>query len=140
MKDVLINIHSKQFIEGAPEAESMELKTVGKFGIKDGKTYITYDDSAAFEATDVTTIVKVNGGQVSLQRTGQVTGRLVVEKGQRHLCCYNTAAGSMMVGIFGELVENNLTENGGALVMRYTIDINSGLVSRNEVKISVKEV
>ncbi len=140
MKDVLIHIKSKQFVEGAGEAESVELKTVGKFGIKEGKTYITYDDSAAFEAQDVTTIVKISGGQVSLQRTGQVTGRLVVEKGQRHLCCYNTTAGSMMVGIFGELVDNGLTDSGGALVMRYTIDINSSMVSRNEVKISVKEV
>lgn len=140
MKDVLIDIESKQLVEGNDEAETMELKTVGKFGIKDGKTYIAYDDSAAFEAQDVTTIVKIKNGQVSLQRTGQVTGRLLVEKGQRHLCCYNTGQGNLMIGIFGETVDNALTETGGQLLMRYTIDINSSMVSRNEVKIFVKEV
>ena len=44
-----------------------------------------------------------------------------------------------MIGVFGEQVAHNMTDSGGELYMRYTIDINSAMQSRNEVKITVKE-
>ena len=44
----------------------------------------------------------------------------------------------MTVGVFGEEIENTLTENGGKLFMKYSLDINSGLISENEIEISVK--
>ena len=46
----------------------------------------------------------------------------------------------MFNGIFGEKIENNLTEQGGKLYMSYTIDSNLQLVSRNVVEINVREV
>ena len=77
---------------------------------------------------------------VILQRTGSVESRLVVEEGKRSVCCYNTSAGELLIGIFGEKVKTDLSSCGGEISMKYTIDSNLRLVSRNSVKISVKEV
>ncbi len=65
---------------------------------------------------------------------------MVIEKGVRNNCFYMTPMGELSLGIFGEKVKTNLTENGGSISMNYTIDANSQLLSRNKVNISIKEV
>ena len=53
---------------------------------------------------------------------------------------YNTPAGEMLIGIFGEKVEHNFKKNGGSLSLKYTIDQNLNFISRNTVNITVREV
>ncbi len=65
--------------------------------------------------------------------------RLILEKGKRHLCQYDTGYGSLMVGVFTSSFESTLNEQGGSLRVRYTLDINSSLSSNNEISIIVKE-
>ena len=77
---------------------------------------------------------------VILQRSGAIDSRIVVESGKRSVCYYNTPAGEMLIGIFGEKVEHNLKKNGGSISMKYTIDQNLNFVSRNTVSITVREV
>ena len=43
-----------------------------------------------------------------------------------------------MLGINGEMVYDKL-KTDGVLKLKYSIDINSGLLSRNEVEISIRE-
>ena len=56
------------------------------------------------------------------------------------LCHYIIPQGEMMVGVFGENIKNTLGETGGELFLSYTIDINMGLLSKNQVEISVEVV
>ena len=135
MKDVLINIKGTHSADG--DNDTVEMTTVGTLSIADGRTSLSYDETAAIGVDGVTTTVNIENSQVSLQRSGSIGGRLLVEKGQRHLCHYDTAAGEIMIGVFGESVQHDISENGGRLYMRYTIDVNYGLVSRNELEISV---
>ena len=64
--------------------------------------------------------------------------RLVVEEGKRSTCYYNTPQGELLIGIFGESVKTELNSGGGKIHMKYTIDSNLNLISRNTVDISVK--
>ena len=140
MKDVIINISGEQGIDS--EFDTIELTTVGRFGEKNGSYYLTYDET---EMLSVGGAVKTGiyikpDKSVILQRTGSVESRLIVEEGKRSVCCYNTSAGELLIGIFGERVKTDLTPKGGEISMKYTIDSNLRLVSRNSVKISVREV
>ena len=140
MKDVIINISGEQGIDS--EFDTIELTTVGRFGEKNGSYYLTYDET---EMLSVGGAVKTGiyikpDKSVILQRTGSVESRLIVEEGKRSVCCYNTSAGELLIGIFGEKVKTDLTPKGGEISMKYTIDSNLRLVSRNYVKISVREV
>ena len=140
MKDVIINISGEQGIDN--DSDKIELTTVGRFGEKDGSYYLGYDET---EMMGVGGFVKTSiyikpDNSVILQRTGSVESRLVVEEGKRSVCCYNTSAGELLIGIFGEKVKTDLTPKGGEISMKYTIDSNLRLVSRNSVKISVREV
>lgn len=139
LQEKLIEVKSKT-VNNFGEEDVMEIKTVGKYGIKNGKAYLSYDEGGALGVDGVTTILKAQDGLVVLTRTGSLESRLEIEKGERHQCHYSTVYGDLFLGIFGETLENNLTESGGKLFMSYTLDVNCEFMSRNDVEITVKEV
>lgn len=139
MKDVLINIKGVQGIDG--DTDTVEFTTTGRFGVKNGGYYMSYEENELMGAKGIKTVLHVKEDDtVVLQRSGAMQSRLVVQKGKRNACFYNTPQGELMIGIFGEKIKNCLRDNGGKLSMCYTIDSNLQLISRNEVEISVKEV
>lgn len=139
MKDFLIKIKGMQELDG--DKDTIELTTIGKYGFKNGTCFISYDDSEMLGIDNVKTVVHIKeDNTVVLQRNGGINSRLTVKEGKRSTSFYSTVHGEMMIGIFGESIEKNLGNNGGFLKMRYTIDSNLKLVSRNTIEISVKEV
>ena len=141
MKDVLINIKTSQRYAVNGESDTIELTTVGKFGKKNNSFYLSYDESEAIGASGVKTILRIeNNNLVTLNRSGAIGGRLVVENNKRNICFYDMPEGSLSIGIYGKTVESNMSDNGGRLYMSYTIDAHTNLISENTVEITVKEV
>ena len=141
MKDVLINITGSQNADG--DHEVIEMTTKGQME-KQGKVVtLSYPETEMTGMPGVTTTVTVDGDMVTLNRMGKDAGdyqsRMMIELGRRHLCHYDTGMGDMMIGVFGERLRSNFADVGGELFMRYTIDVNGGYQSRNEIKITVKE-
>lgn len=139
IKDVLITIVGEQLIDD--QSDKIELITDGKFGIKDGSYFISYyDNKLADSPSSSKTIMYIKENSVVIQRTGDFSSRLVVEKGTKNACLYSTPHGDLTLSIFGKKIESNLNEKGGSLDLNYTIDANSKLLSQNVVKISIREV
>lgn len=137
-KDVLIQITGLQTVDG--EEDRVELVTVGRYYRKGECYYISYQESEATGFAGSRTTVKVEPeNRVVLLRSGSTSSQLIVERGQRHQCCYGTGYGDLLIGISGESVESNLCDAGGDLSFRYAIDINTALASENEVFINIKE-
>ncbi|SDO04123.1 DUF1934 domain-containing protein [Acetanaerobacterium elongatum] len=137
-KDVLISIKGISNIDG--EEDIMELMTVGNLFVKDGKQIITYKESEATGFEGTTTMLELTGtSSVILKRRGANRSELIIEKGRRHLCHYDTGAGDIMIGVFSDSITNTLGETGGDVSFKYSLDINSSLASENEVYINVKE-
>jgi uncharacterized beta-barrel protein YwiB (DUF1934 family) len=138
-KDVLISIKGTVISEGAAP-DIIELITAGRYYNKEGSYFISYKESETTGFEGVTTTLKVEGDNcVTLTRSGTSSSRLVLEKGRRHLCHYDTGLGQLMVGVSGCRINSQLDDGGGELTFNYTLDINSSLVSQNEVYISVRE-
>ncbi len=140
IKDVLISIKGVQGIDD--ETDTVEFITDGRFGIKDGNYFISYDESGMLEngETVKTQIHIKSENKVLLKRSGSVNTRMLIEKGNRNSAFYSTPVGELSIGIFGETVDFNLNENGGEIKLKYTIDSDLRLVSRNSVDISIREV
>lgn len=137
MKEVLIEIKGTQGLDN--ETNVIELTTFGQFAIKNGKHYISYSERESME--NVKTVVKADGNEnVSINRSGAIEGKIMIRSGQRSNCYYSTTQGQLMLGIFGEKINNNLTEAGGSLSFSYTIDVENDLLSRNTVDIAIREV
>ena len=138
-ENFLISILGKQMLDG--KKGEIELTTRGSYVDKGHCRYISYREYDEDNPhAKILSSLKVEGdNKVTLIRTGSLNSRLVLEKGQRHLCHYDTGYGSMMVGVFASNIINNLTDNGGSLEISYSLDINAGLTSMNQIFINVKE-
>lgn len=137
-KDVLISIKGISSIDG--ESDTMELTTLGNLFTKNGKQIICYKESEATGFAGTTTMLEVEGdNSVVLKRRGTNRSELIIEKGKRHLCHYDTGEGEIMIGVFSDSITNSLSDSGGDVSFKYSLDINSSLASENEVYINVKE-
>lgn len=138
MNDFIIEIKGTQGID--EQSDVIELSTVGTLSEKDGKFLITYEENKTLEEKNVKTKVLTENNKVIMLRSGGIDSRMVIEKGKRNTCFYAIPQGELVLGIFGEEIENNLNKNGGKLSMSYTIDIENSLVSQNKVEISIRKV
>ena len=140
IKDVIIEIKTEQTLDAS--TDKIEFTTAARYGFRDGSYFISYDESRLMEVEGeikTTLYVKPNTSVV-LQRKGAYNSRMVIEKGVRNNCLYATPNGEFSLGIFGEKVLANLSDDGGNITMNYTIDSGLQLLSRNKVNISIREV
>ena len=79
-------------------------------------------------------------GMISIVRTGNYQTHLVVQKGKKHFCHYETPFGEFAVGVSAKWVRNELTDAGGKLALRYTVDANTTLLSDNEIQIDIRKL
>ena len=134
----LISIIGTQEVDG--EKDTVEVMTNGDLVTKNGTTYISYREYSNDNPNIYShNLIKIESDEkVTIIRKGETESRLILEKGKRHQCFYKTVAGSLVIGIFTDEVNIDLSEKGGSLSLSYSIDFNSDLVSNNEFKISLK--
>ena len=71
-------------------------------------------------------------------RFGKVPSQLIIEKGTRHLCHYETGYGAISLGVAADVIEHQLSDEGGKLKFSYTLDSGAeNFISRNLVDITV---
>lgn len=139
-EDFLIRIDGR--IEQAEGTDSVELMTRGSFVRRGGSFFITYKESETTGYAGCTTTVKVavDASKVTMLRFGPAASQLIIEKGTRHLCHYETGYGSMTLGVAADEIESWLTDEGGQVNFSYTLDADQDTVlSRNLVTITVKK-
>lgn len=134
----MISIIGEQYLDG--ESDKVEVLTEGNFLMKKDHCYIgykEYDEDAPQSFYD--NLIKVQGDVVTISRKGPMRSQLMLEKGKRHQCLYQTPAGDLMIGVFTKTMNNTLKTDGGVLEVSYTLDFNNDLVSENKFKITVEE-
>ena len=138
-----IEQHIDEPMEDEEKEEFVELMTRGSLVHKDGAYYIVYKETETTGYEGCTTTVKVaeDARKVSMLRFGKQSSQLIIEKGTRHLCHYETGFGSMTLGVTADEIVNELTEKGGTVRFAYLLDANSAdLVSRNRLEVTVTHV
>ena len=122
------------------DADRVVVIMSGSFVQRGGSSYITYREAEATGYDGCTTTVKLDkAGTVSMLRFGPAPSQLVIEKGRRHICHYDTGHGAITMGIAADEIVADLSERGGSLRFSYNLDINSSLFSKNTVNITVRE-
>ena len=131
----------KGTMEQDGERESVELMTRGKFVRRGSSYFIAYEETEATGYAGCTTTVKATADarEVVMTRFGKVPSQLVIEKGVRHICHYETGFGSVSLGVAADVIELDLTDAGGRLQFSYTLDSGGeNFISRNLVDIAVE--
>jgi uncharacterized beta-barrel protein YwiB (DUF1934 family) len=136
---VMIKMKSVQTVDG--ESTDLELITEGTLSGDDGKYTVCYKDSEATGFEDCVTSVEVlSNNFATICRDGNAPSNLVLEINKKHHCHYGTPYGDMMVGIYAHRIVNELSDDGGHLYMKYTVDVNSSYVSDNEIIMDIEQI
>ncbi|MBR2877405.1 MAG: DUF1934 domain-containing protein [Clostridia bacterium] len=137
--DVLIKFITVQTTEDN-DSDTLEINARGTLEKSDSGYIIEYSEIDEEMQGSKTTVSVDSPDCITMTREGSYNSRFIIEKGKRHSCYYDTPAGSLMMGVFASDVSVKLTENGGKLKMKYTIDFNSSMVAENSVTLSVKKI
>ena len=137
-EDYLITIHGTMEQDG--ESDSVKLMTRGSFVKRNGSFFISYKETEATGYAGCVTTVKVEDShKVSMLRFGPAASQLIIEKGVRHLCHYDTGEGALTLGVAADAISNRLTDEGGEVEFSYTLDADqNSILSKNLVKITVR--
>lgn len=136
-----INLKLRSVLDSEDDHSETELMTEGTMG-RDGDVWVvSYEDSDATGFEGATTTIRAEGDRmVSIARTGTANSNLVIETGKKHYCLYGTPFGDITVGIYTHKIENRLSEKGGKLYLKYTIDVNSSHMSDNEIYLDIEKL
>ncbi len=129
--NVMISLTSIQIQDNDKnETELLTKAIVSKSG---GCDVISYEDTQAtgFEGS-VTTITVKGNESASIIRKGTANSVLSLETGRKHYCQYGTPYGNIQIGVYTHSINNTISENG-RLYLKYTLDMNSSLLSDNEI-------
>lgn len=139
MTDYKITIHDKHTV--GEETSEFTTELIGALSVyKDGNYIISYDEHAGDFAGTTTRIYVKGTDVVRMSRGGDFATELVLEKGKRHNCCYDTPYGSFIMGVYAHDIISEMNLEGGSLAFAYSLDVGGGEVSENELEIKIKEI
>lgn len=137
-KEYMISIIGEQKLDN--DTDKVEVLTTGNYIMKKDHCYIGYKEYDKDSPSDCyDNLIKVEENMVTITRKGPMRSQLMLEKGRRHQCVYQTIAGDLMIGVFTRTLKSTLNEKGGTLEVSYTLDFNTDLVSENSFKIEIKQ-
>lgn len=137
-KDVMIKIKGVYTVEGDKTTE--ELFTNGKMYKKNNRTYLTYKESATTGYEGCTTTVKIEDSRITVIRNGSTSSHLVLQSGIRNIGRYTVYGNPLEIGVFAKNLEWKVTDTGANLHLAYSLDMNSVLMSENELYIDACEI
>ncbi|MBP3312053.1 MAG: DUF1934 domain-containing protein [Butyricicoccus sp.] len=135
-KNVLLSIASTQQFEGC-EPEHIDLMTEAKLYERNGKYYITYEETELTGLEGTRTMVKMDGTTVSMIRTGTYPSELLFAEDQRHVGLYQTEFGALTISTHTSRLDNTIGENGGVLEIEYTIEVDNSMVGHHRFRMTV---
>lgn len=133
-QEVTLWVKSRQEIDGE-EQKVAELMTNGTLYQKDGKTYITYDETEATGTQGTKTTLKAEENRVTLIRFGKVNSQMVFEKGKVHEFHYETPEGKLLMGADCKALLTEAKNDSGRIAVSYLLSL-----SRQEIGMTHFEV
>ena len=121
--DVLISIVGVQQLDG--DSDTIELTTDGTLEPTADGYRLRYEETSVTGLEGAMTTLHIAPGQVMLERSGSLTS-------------HETPYGNLMIGAYTDDLSVDLTEKGGRLGFRYTLDMNGSVTGRHDVRISVR--
>lgn len=139
-KDVLVAISSTQQFEGCPE-EQIDLVTCASLYQRQGKYYISYEESELTGLDGTRTTIKIDAAQkaVTMIRAGTYPSNMQFVEGQRQVGLYQTDYGAMTVATRASRVASTIGEYGGALVIDYIIEVDNAVTGTHHFEIIVSQ-
>lgn len=138
-KKCIISIKGLQTYTTGEDDSDIELLTEGVFYKADGVYFCEYKESEITGLDGTDTAIEIGDNYVSLERSGTVNSQMLFMEGRKTSSLYNMQFGELLIDIYTEKLNVNITENGGEISVDYIIDINNATSGRNKFEITIRE-
>lgn len=131
---VLLSLGASTTVEGE-QSDTMQLLTAGElFHLEDGYR-LCYEESLENAAPATRVEIVMQGGVVTMLRSGEYAADMVFHKGQRYEGVYHTPYGTMDLGIYCTKAIYHVDEGGGSLTLQYQLDLNGQYASMHDLQL-----
>lgn len=122
------------------EPETIELTTEAEMQHKDGVLFLSYPESALTGLQGTVTTFALHPHRVVLKRVGTVNSEMVFELGRVHQSLYDTGHGALMITVRTTAIEDDMTLEGGSLLVAYDISIEGLGMGRIEYQLQARRL
>ena len=136
-RDVILSISGIHTTYGE-EPEQVELKTAGKLCRAEGGFDVRYEESELTGMEGSRTTLKIEPKQITMTRTGTYPSQMRFAEHKREVGLYQTEMGSVAVSTHTSKLTSSIDENGGALAIDYTVEIDANLAGAHQFELSVR--
>lgn len=134
-KDIMVSLSGIQF-EIEP-SEPVELITMGDYYNKNEKHYILFEEIDP-EAGTTKNRIKIAPNKVEVVKTGATNAQMIFEEGKTNLTYYDTAMGSLLMGVTTDYIKTQEEDSRIKTKVRYSLEVNYSHISDCEITIDVK--
>lgn len=78
--------------------------------------------------------------RVNITRHGEVNSKLIFEKGTKHYCPYYVEGGSLLFGVYTDVVNVDYSDEKCEINLKYSIDLNSRLINVNRIHLIAEKI
>ena len=122
IQTVTLSLRGEQSYPGQ-DPDVIELVTEGTLeNLYDGWK-LCYEESELTGLAGVRTTFQIQDKTVTLIRTGKLNSQMVFEEGVPHDSLYEMEFGALMLTVCAIRVETNLTQAGGTIDLKYSIEV-----------------
>ena len=121
-QSVILSIRGCQYYS-EQEPEVIELVTEGTLEYREEGWDIRYEESDLTGLAGVTTLFRLEPGQVILQRSGKLRSEMVFREGVSHESLYQMEFGALMLTVCAKQIEANISQQGGTIDLLYSVQI-----------------
>ena len=134
---VVLSIRGRQSY-GDQEPEEIQLVTEGTLEQTDEGWKLCYEESELTGLAGVSTAFQVQEKTVTLIRTGRLNSQMVFREGVPHDSLYQMDFGALMLTVCATQVKTELTENGGTIDLKYSIEVEHNAAGMIEYHLDIK--
>jgi len=140
MQDVIISMKGlqNQGSDAESASEHVEFITCGKLWKDGSETLFSYQESEITGMEGTETTFRVTPCCVTLTRAGTMNTHMVFERGKKHPFLYETPYGSTSMRVCTKRLAVALSEAGGEVLIDYSVDVDSAIVSKSRFNISIR--
>lgn len=129
--------------DGEKTENKIEISTEGTLIAQDGTVRIMYEESELTGMDGAVTAIEYSEsdrGTVTMTRSGGVAASMIFKENSRHMTTYETAFFPIEMCIVTKSVRNDMTVNGGEIVVDYTIEVHGTCMERTHLTLRATEI
>lgn len=137
-QEVTISIEGRQSFPGS-EPEAVCARTWGTLEDRgEAGVVLSYQEGEDSGLAGVVTTLRVEPGQVVLERTGALSSRMVFEEGRAHRCAYTTPYGTIGMTVRTRKLHARLNSGGGEVTIDYDLELDGAGTGQHALYLQVR--